>query len=142
MPFWILEPDPGAELGPSTELDRSVHPPGVKKLHLLLVYLPLDTIIESFPAFAIDSSMAQLASQREWTGMTLARARVEASSELARRTNCVLPSFVWLQVTGQAGVDDFGISTDHRLVVSGDVLCSLRSRRLERCVIELFDPAG
>jgi hypothetical protein len=36
-----------------------------------------------------------------------------------------LPSFRWLKIVGEPGVDDFGISADHRLVVSERVTQSL-----------------
>lgn len=45
-----------------------------------------------------------------------------------------LPAFLWLKVSGQAGVDDLGISDDHRLVVSEKLLKVVQEDgNLEHC---------
>ena len=46
-----------------------------------------------------------------------------------------LPPFAWLQVGGVAGRDDFGMSPDHRLVVSDRALGVLRAGQLRHCEV-------
>jgi hypothetical protein len=49
-----------------------------------------------------------------------------------------LPKFVWLQVTGKAGQDDFGLSSDHCLVVSQRILDLLKGAGMSHCDIHEF----
>lgn len=62
--------------------------------------------------------------------------RSEQFEELEELTHTrPLPSFSWLIVSGTAGIDDFGISADGFLIVSGRILQVLKMGRLEYCDI-------
>ena len=50
----------------------------------------------------------------------------------------VLPKFLWLKVEGQAGLSDFGIATDHRLVVSDKARIALEKHQLQYADFESF----
>jgi hypothetical protein len=45
---------------------------------------------------------------------------------------------VWLQVTGRAGRDDFGLAADLRLVISERALDVLKGLQLDDALIEPF----
>jgi hypothetical protein len=52
-----------------------------------------------------------------------------------------LPEFHWLRVTGDPGVDDFGMTEEPWLVVSEDALDTLREGTLEHAEIEPYSPS-
>ena len=49
-----------------------------------------------------------------------------------------LPTFHWLEVTGQAGVDDLGVTDQGQLVVSEQALDLMQGGTLENCEIDRF----
>ena len=50
-----------------------------------------------------------------------------------------LPKFMWLQITGQAGRDDFGLAADLRMVISERALDVLKRLQLTDALIEPFE---
>jgi hypothetical protein len=52
------------------------------------------------------------------------------------------PKFAWLKITGVAGVDDFGIASDCRLIVSEKALLVLQPHRLDHCEVEEYGPSA
>lgn len=59
----------------------------------------------------------------EATGVPFERMRITTSEIFSTFNPGIrLPVFVWLQIHGTPGVDDFGLSPDHRLIVSGMAL--------------------
>jgi hypothetical protein len=51
-----------------------------------------------------------------------------------------LPAFSWLQITGRAGTDDFGLSSSGYLIVSERIMNLLRAFALNHCEISEYDP--
>ena len=49
-----------------------------------------------------------------------------------------LPGFVWLDITGAAGVSDFGVGSDGRLIVSESALEALKHTQLDNCSVSEF----
>lgn len=137
--FWTLEPEVAGELGEGTVLDRSVHPPKVSKLEYRFTGWLGDELLETFPCYIVTDRLgAELLSAR-LTGFELDAVSVVASLEFSdlypgRR----LPTFRWLKVSGTAGVDDFGLSDSHSLVVSDGALLRIRRCTLSRCDVERF----
>jgi hypothetical protein len=50
-----------------------------------------------------------------------------------------LPAFSWLQITGRAGKDDFGLSSSGLLVVSDRIMNLLEAFGLSHCDISEYD---
>ncbi len=50
-----------------------------------------------------------------------------------------LPNLKWFKITGKAGIDDFGLSKDHQLVVSDRVFKELRPK-ISNCKITAYEP--
>jgi hypothetical protein len=50
-----------------------------------------------------------------------------------------LPAFSWLQITGRAGQDDFGLSSSGDLVVSERMMNLLNAFGLKHCEVSEYD---
>lgn len=53
--------------------------------------------------------------------------------------SAVLPNFSWLKVEGDAGLTDFCIASDHRLVVSIEAKKVLGNYNLGDAIFEIYD---
>jgi hypothetical protein len=120
-------------------MDRSVHPPIVSRLHYEIAGWDGDVLLESFPAFIVtEHAMNKLME----IGVTGARsADVEVTTMYPFRElypDTKLPKFVWLQITGRAGRDDFGLAANLRLVISERALDVLKGLQLNDALIEPF----
>src|SRR5260370_37886947 len=121
MRYFYIEPEvAGSSEGDNSVMDRSVHPPIVSRLHYEIAGWDGDVLLESFPAFIVtEDAMNNLMESGATTGARFADVEITTTypfRELYPDTK--LPKFVWLQVTGRAGHDDFGLAADLRLVIS------------------------
>lgn len=126
MAYFLLSPDVAGGLGEKTEMDYTVIPPQVTKLHYDVEGWDGDVLISSVDTFLLTKAAAKALTQAGLTGMSFDKAHVTRSvifRELypGRR----LPRFVWFRPDGTAGVDDFGVSNRH-LVVSKRALDLLK----------------
>ena len=58
----------------------------------------------------------------------------------ALQPGLALPEFAWLKISGTAGEDDFGMSSDNRLVVSEAVWKVLASFSVTYCDVSTYPP--
>lgn len=124
--YFYIEPEVAGGLGKATQLDASVHPPVVTKLHYEFSGWLGDEVLESFPCFIVSYSVRDILTRIGATGIEFDGVKVTTSREFRDiYPNLNLPQFVWLKVTGTAGRDDFGIASDLRLVVSERIVGSL-----------------
>lgn len=120
---FVVEPEVAGGLGERTVMDRSSHPPIVSRLHYQFEGWLGDQIVESFPCYLVTESLAAEIVRQGMTGVEFHDVEVTCSQEFYEVHGATaLPKFVWLKVTGVAGVDDFGIAGDLRLTVSARVL--------------------
>ena len=106
MNYFVLEPEVAGSLGPHTVMDRNSHPPVVAHLHYEFDGWLGDAIVESFPCFLVTEELWKRLSQAGALGALEAAAEVSTSSQFFEVNPTVeLPKYVWLQVTGRAGVD-------------------------------------
>jgi hypothetical protein len=139
MPFWKLTPEVPAELGDNTVMDTTVHPPVVSSLHLMFVGWLGSEFIECFPVYAATVGLTSDLEHAGLSGFLVADLELTLDEQLHDMyPDRQIPPFVWLKVVGEARVDDFGMDTDHKLVVSDKALAVLRSRKLVDCDV---DPA-
>jgi hypothetical protein len=139
MQYFYVEPEVAGGFGPHTVLDPTVHPPAVEKLHYEFDGWLGDAIVESFPCFIITTVAANAIMAVGMTGLRTDDVEVSASDEFQDNYgNRALPPFVWLKVDGVAGVDDFGIAADRRLVVSENALRVLSQHGIQHARIEGF----
>lgn len=135
--FWNLEPEVACELGEGSDVDTSVHPPSVSSLEVRFVGWLGDELLETFPCYVVTDSLARDLASAKLTGFELDRLSVVTSDEFDEiYRGPPLPEFRWLKVTGRAGLDDFGLSERHTLVVSERAFHALRQHTLIHCLIQ------
>lgn len=126
-------------MGERTDLDTTVHPAMVRRLHLQFNGWLGDDLLETFPCFVVTGRLRERIEQLGFSGCTFDE--LDATTSLVYEElypNRKLPLFFWLKVSGEAGRDDFGISDDHYLVVSEKVLKYLRTFNFGNCEIRPF----
>ncbi len=73
------------------------------------------------------------------TGVSFSSVEVSKSGQFEDLyPNCQLPKFVWLKVTGQAGKNDFGLSSKDSLVVSERIMKILETAKVSHADISEY----
>lgn len=133
---WSVSPEVAGELGEDTEMDASVHPPEVRRLHHEFHGWLGDDLLESFPIFLVTARLAEALRSSELTGWQLAPAKLTTSGEFEDLyPGRQLPEFLWLQV-GRDATADLAISREHRLEVSQRALDLLRRFQIDNAIVE------
>lgn len=136
MKFYILDPEVAGELGKSTVMDNSVHPPKVSRLHYELDAWLGDDLIQSFPCYLVSEKLKRKISASSLSGAAFAPVEFGLSSSFKERhPSKSVPDFAWFKITGFVGKDDFGIEADGRLVVSERALALIQELNLNHCEI-------
>jgi hypothetical protein len=144
MGYYEIKPEVAGGFGRDTILDASTHPPRVERLHYELQGWLGDDILTTFPCHIVTDRLRRALEVLRPTGCEFADVKVTRSSTFhdiygARE----VPPFWWLKITGQAGVDDFGRSSRHRMVVSQRVFDLLSGFEMKHCRIEEYvGPTG
>jgi len=100
-----------------------------------------DDLLQSFPCFIVTDRLAHALRRSDLTGCSLAAVEVTKSSKFNDwNPGKELPGFFWLRITGRAGVDDFGISEDRRLVASTRAMDVLRPFNLDHAERAIYAP--
>lgn len=136
MEHWYIEPEVAGQLGVETEMDTSVHPPIVRRLHYQFDGWLGNELLEAFPCFIVTETLAKALAESPLTGWNVDDVLVTTSEvfdELHPRMT--LPAFRRLVVTGDVDAD-FSIAGDHRLRVSDRALRLLRRFRIDHAVVE------
>jgi len=134
MKFYAIEPEVSGELGSDTSLDRNSHPPVVTKLHYEFQGWLGDELVESFPCYLVSKRLQDVIEKGKFSGAKFADVKITLSPEFRTlQPDAKLPVFVWLQVIGTPGKDDFSLSADFRLVISDRALntLNLKHTRIE-----------
>lgn len=142
MTYYILEPEvAGSILGKKSIVDVTVRPPRVSRLDYEFDGWPDDDLITSIACYVVTTRLKDALVALMPTGCEFASVEVSKSEQFKEMyPEQELPEFAWLKITGQAGVDDFGMSDDHRLVVSEPVLHCLKQFKIDNCEIEVYSP--
>jgi hypothetical protein len=141
MKYYILEPEVAGSLGKWTVINRGVHPPDVKTLDYEFDGWLGDVLLESFPCFIATIDAVKELQSLPATGVRFDDVRITKSVQFQEMyPDRVLPTFKWLKVSGQAGIEDMGLAGDLRLVVSDRVLNALKPLGLSNAVIQNFEP--
>ncbi len=137
--FFFIEPEVAGGLGDGTIIDNSSHPPIVTKLEYRFEGWLGDDLLESFPCFIITEVLAQRISEHKFSGFSLRPVLITKSDDyLEQGGDNALREFLWVVIEGHAGVDDFGLAHDHRLVISDEVLKVLKGSKIDNADIEEF----
>ncbi|HWX43221.1 MAG TPA: hypothetical protein VN345_18890 [Blastocatellia bacterium] len=140
MKYFYLEPEVAGGFGEGSVLDTSVHPPRVARLHYEFYGWLGGDLLTSFPSYIVTDRLKDKLQKSDATGYELDRVEVTKSEFFKDMYPKAppLPRFHWLKITGQAGLDDFGMATNHRLVVSERILRLLQSLNLSDSDIREF----
>jgi hypothetical protein len=139
MSYYILDPEVPGELGSKTKLDTSTHPPRVSALNYELNNWLGDDLFQSFPCFVVTNRLRQKLESHKATGIKFAELELTLSDNFRElHPNTKAPECSWLKVVGKAGEDDFGLSSDFRLVVSESALSVLKTFQLENCEVKTW----
>jgi hypothetical protein len=130
MPY-ALEPHVAGELGPTTVLDRSTHPPGIGEVEYVLDLPDSDDIIESFPVFLVSDPLAARLSQLP--GVTFGEATVRPGDNYLELFGDA-PHKAYARLHVGAG-PDFWLDDALLLNVSDRAMEILREFNLRRCDI-------
>lgn len=137
--FYFIEPEVAGGLGDHTVMDTSYNPPIVSKFEYKFEGWLGDELLESFPCFIVTEPLSALVTKANLSGFTLEPVHICTTDDFDEACpNKLLPKFLWLKVNGRAGVDDFGLADDHRLVVSGTALNILQAAQLDNADIEEY----
>jgi hypothetical protein len=126
MKYFKIEPEVAGGFGARTVLSTECFPPKVHQLHYEFDGWQGDAILATFPCYIISYEAKTRLEARNLTGADFDNVEISVSEqfkELYPQTK--LPNFFWLKITGSPGVDDFGIGTDHMLVISERVRTEL-----------------
>lgn len=139
MNYYILDPEVAGGLGKHTGMDNSVHPPIVTKLHYEFDGWLGDDLLQTFPCYIVTEKMGNALTQANLTGFKLAKVEVSQSDIFHdQHPDTTLPKFRWLQITGTAGVDDFGL-TPLQLVLSQKALDVLNQGNITNCEVAVYN---
>jgi hypothetical protein len=117
--YKYIEPEVAGGLGFETDIDNSIHPPVIKKLHYEFSGWLGDDILETFPCFIVSERLMCEIEKHQLTGVLFDNVKITKSEEFMDMNGSIdLPKFYWIKINGKFGVDDFVIAEDYRLLIS------------------------
>lgn len=129
--FYILEPEVAGHFGKNSVVDTTVRPPVVTKFHYEFDGWLGDDLLETISCFIVTDRLRSVIEQAACTGCEFDSVEVTTSEQFRDlHPDRELPKFWWLKIVGEAGKDDFGLSTDNRLVVREGILSRMKDRSL------------
>lgn len=139
--YFVLEPEVAGGFGPATVGDLKARPPRLIKFNYEFDVWPRDSIIEAISNFIVTNAIKEQIIEMHTSGMMFNDVDITKSGIFQdMHPDCILPKFSWLQITGKAGSDDFGLSASGNLVVSDRVMKLLESVGLNHCEVSEYDP--
>jgi hypothetical protein len=135
MQFYVVEPEVAGGWGKNIVVDRSVAPARVEHLHYHFDGWLGDELLTTSPVYICTERVAAALQAGKFSGFQLANVEISRSSQFRELyPHRTLPPFRWLQVTGEAERDDFGLRAS-RLVMSERALSCLRSFSLNQAAV-------
>jgi hypothetical protein len=137
MRFYRLDPEVAGGWGPNTEFTRTPgEPVVVHRFHYQFDGWLGDELLESSPCFIVTQRLAEELQKHRLSGYELKAVEISTSEQFHELyPDRELPVFAWLYITGTAGIDDFGIDREGRLVVSEKAIGVLKTMRLDHCEV-------
>ena len=141
MTCFVLEPEVAGGFGPATIGDLRARPPRLEKFNYEFETWPCDPLLEAVSAFIITDRLKDRLIEAHASGVRFGDVEVTKTGiYLDMYGDRPLPSFSWLQITGRAGTDDFGLSSSGLLVVSERIMNLLNAFGLKYCDVSEYDP--
>jgi hypothetical protein len=140
MEYYLIEPEVAGGIGEHSVIDRSSGKMVVRKLHYYFDGWDGDVLLESCPCFLVTEEAQRRLQSIGATGIKFDKVEVTTSGFFQDSyPNRQLPKFVWLQIDGKPGQDDFGIAHDLRLVISERALLALRELGISNALLTPFE---
>ena len=141
MTYFTLEPEVAGGFGPATTGDLRARPPQVEKFNDEFDVWPGDPLLEALCTFIVTDALKEALIEARASGVAFGDVEVTKSGIfLDMNGDRPLPAFCWLQIIGQAGKDDFGLSSSRRLIVSERMMNLLNAFGLKYCDVSEYDP--
>jgi hypothetical protein len=120
MAYVYFLPEIAGEHGEHSVFDRSKTPFEVTKLHYVFSSWLGDAFVKGyFRCYILTAPAAAALQAGGMSGIHVADAEISTDLEYDNAyPNHPLPPFVWLQIVGKPGQDDFGMARNHHLVLS------------------------
>ncbi|MGJ7548647.1 hypothetical protein [Pseudomonas alloputida] len=136
--YYYVEPEVAGGLGEGTVMDTSEHPPVIQSLTYEFDGWLGDHLLESFPCFIVTETVEDAIKELGLTGCSFDAVDIKKSEAFEDSyPDRALPHFSWLKIHGIAGMTDFGLTDDYRLVVSNAVIDLLKKFGLQHA--EIYD---
>ena len=134
--FYVIEPEVAGGLGDQSIIDHSVQPFTVRTLHYEFEGWLGDELLATNTCYIVSTNLRLALSSSSYSGFSIDAVTV-TKSELFEEMepNLVLPDFYWLKIWGVPGIDDFGLASQGRLVVSDRALALLKKHSLNNCIV-------
>jgi hypothetical protein len=147
MNYYALVPEAAGQFGPNTVfVDKIARPPLVEKFHYEFNGWLGDPLVETIGCYIVTKPLRDKITSVNPSGVRFEEVEVSKSEEFVRRDpGRTLPPFVWLQITGVGGQDDFGYTITHgrSIVVSSRILDIMSGVGIPHCaVVELENWKG
>ena len=140
MTFYIVKPEVAGCIGSDTVGDRTVYPPVIEQLQYEFEDWLGDDVVSSVGVWVGTKSLQEALEAIGVTGLSFKPVDVIKAKQFNQWNpgGLKLPQFLWFDIIGKAGVDDFGRSPDHsyRAVVSQRALDVMKNFKLEFAKIE------
>ena len=135
--FYYLEPEVAGGIGPNSEVHRLDGKLVVSRLNYEFDGWLGDALLETTPCFIVTDDARQSIEGAALTGVSFSDVEVTRSGSFTDLYgDKALPHFWWMIVQGEPETDDFGMSSDLRLVASDPALTILRQAGLSHADIE------
>ena len=135
--YFRVRPEVAGELGVTTVIDTTVHPPIISRLEHRFEGWLGDDLLTVFPVFIVTEKLRTDLEESPLTGFSFDDVTI-TKSELFEELypERALPGFSWLKINGQMGIDDFAETRRGRLVVSERALDLLRQHHFQDAEVE------
>src|ERR1700742_2346677 len=136
MPYSILDPEVAGGSGPGTRGNLQARPPQLEKFNYEFTVWPGDPLVKALSTFIVTDRLKEALIEAHASGIAFGDVEVtKAGIYHDMYGDRPLPAFSWLQITGRAGKDDFGLSPSHRLVISERIMNLLKAFELKYCEV-------
>ena len=130
--FFILSLPVYGKIGDGSVWDKSGECPVVLKLDYEFDFNPDSDLFQTFPVFIVSNRLAESLLKAAFSGFEIAAMSITVSETFLK----LYPGrrkpleYSWLKVHGRSQIDDFGMHSESRLVVSKRVLDHLQGYEL------------
>jgi hypothetical protein len=141
MKFFELYPEVAGGWGENTQFTRTPgQPVVVHQLHYRFDGWLGDELLKTSRCYIVTDRLADGIRKKSLSGYSFRPVEISTSEQFREfYPDRILPAFAWLDITGKAGVDDFGLQPNGRLVVSQPAFDVIKATQLEHCEVTDFE---